>query len=158
EATGGKGALVIVAERTQPDRFNALLNASKTPKPDLVSALIAVAEEDDGIKGMVTGVVKSAIERRIGTALAESAAINPFFERIDPVRYNQIMSALQTQETSLLGMVEGESPLMKLLTAVVSGLGAMKVWEKIGIGPRIAAWRRKRKNGTWEEEPDVPPT
>src|SRR5690606_32990594 len=64
---------------------------------------------------------------------------------------------LQTQETSLLGMVEGESPLMKLLTAVVSGLGAMKVWEKIGIGPKIAAWRRRRKDGTYSEEPEAPP-
>jgi hypothetical protein len=94
ELTGGKAALRIVAERTEPNRYRAVLSAAGL-EPTAFDVLVLVPRRN-------VGLVKGAIVKRI-EAIAEGKlrgrpSIDVLFERAHPADFAAVRDALRAAD------------------------------------------------------------
>lgn len=139
EALGGRARLVLIPERTLPDRFLAVADAAKTDA-DPATVIVLVRSQSLGLKSLIAGKV----ERTIAGKIPESVPVDIVFERIRPDDFHAILEATYAGEVPDAEVIvkEGEpieppvsnGILMGLLSSVTAGWGAKEAM----------AWARKR--------------
>ena len=88
EATEGKAAIYIVAERNEPERFAAIARAAQVQvNPFFV--LVLVTRQDLGLKGVILGAVENAVGQHLG-----NVPVDLIFERVHPDDYLRVLQAL----------------------------------------------------------------
>ncbi len=88
EATQGKAAIYIVAERNEPERFAAVARAAQVQvNPFFV--LVLVTRQDLGLKGVILGAIENAVGQHLG-----NVPVDLIFERVHPDDYLRVLQAL----------------------------------------------------------------
>lgn len=94
EKIGARATLVLVPQRTQPERFAAVTNAARiTANPAAV--LVLVKAQSLGLKTLIAGKVESMLVGRI----PDSIPVELIFERIHGKDFQTITRAVLTRET-----------------------------------------------------------
>lgn len=94
ERIGGKATLVLVPQRTQPERFAAVTSAARiTANPAAV--LVLVAKQSLGLKSLIAGKVESMLVGKV----PDSVPVELIFERIHGEDFAAISLALSARET-----------------------------------------------------------
>ena len=96
EKTGGKGELIIVPERTQPNRFAAVSEYVGAPRGS-AKIVFLVDQEVEGVKGLLVGVGEYVLLSKFQGLLGTSP-VDIVFQRQDWVGYQHILAALGTRE------------------------------------------------------------
>lgn len=94
ELTGGKAQLVIVAERNEPARFEAVRQAARVD-PDPLTVLVMVARQEIGLKGFIAGKIEEILAGRL-----DAAPVDLVFERVHRNDFEAIRGALEVQESA----------------------------------------------------------
>ncbi len=116
ELSGGKAVLNIVAERTQPARFEATVDASGA-NPDPLYLLVLVEKQHLGLKGLVVKLIEEKVRPLLGER--ETLPIDVIFRRAHPDDYAAIEVALETQEIEHFERSEERGPASAESTDVV---------------------------------------
>ncbi len=120
EATQGKAALTIIAERNDPKRYAAITEAARV-QVGRFFVLVLVKQQDLGLKGVIAGIVEKAISAQLGPV-----PVDVIFERVHPNDYARVVSALNgdpsdghqkfpVQETVLGGILAVLTERLKLI-------------------------------------------
>jgi hypothetical protein len=132
EATEGKAALTVVAERTEPEWF-ALLSRAAGVEVKRFHVLVLVTKQDLGLKGMIAG----AVEKVIGDHLGE-VPVDLIFERVHPEDYARVVSALHGLEPET---GEEKFPVQESL---LGGMLAI-LTERLKLIGKVTTWWQRRK-------------
>lgn len=146
----GKAELVLIPERTEPERFAAFTAAAQMD-PSFFYVVVLVKRQDLGLKGLIA----SRVEKMIKDKLPEGTPVEVVFERIHAQSYADMTTALRVIEQGLeepsdslkdsivdavkkevLGVVTGKIDDLKGTIPSESGI-VSKVVEN--LGPAIAA-------------------
>lgn len=104
--TDGKARVLLVAERTEPNKYRAVLQAAGL-EPEKFRLLVLVPRTQ---QSLIRSLILKKIEQ-IGDRKLASAPVEVIFERLTPAPYGAIMSAVQAaQPAQLSGEVPVESP------------------------------------------------
>jgi hypothetical protein len=133
EALGGRVRLVLVPERTRPDRFLAVAEAAKT-EADPAAVFVLVRSQSLGLKSLIAGKV----ERTILGKIPEKVPVDVVFERIRPDDFHAILEATYAGEIPepQIVTVPGEQPeepaipnslLMGLFSSTAAAWGAKEL-------------------------------
>ena len=132
EALGGRARLVLVPERTLPDRFNAIAEAART-NADPAAVIVLVRSQSLGLKTLIAGKVERSIQDKI----PESVPVDIVFERVRPDDFHALLEATYAGETPdpEVVTVPGEPVeppvsngiLMGLLSSVAAGWGSKEI-------------------------------
>jgi hypothetical protein len=93
EIVGSKARVVLVPERTLPDRFAAISQAAGT-EADPAAVFVLVRQQSLGLKTLIAGKVERAIQDKI----PDNVPVELIFERQDSDSFNRIMEATYAGE------------------------------------------------------------
>lgn len=96
EYLDGKAELVLIPERTEPERFAAFTAAAQMD-PALFYVVVLVKRQDLGLKGLIA----SRVEKVIKDKLPEGTPVEVVFERIHAQSYANMTTALRVIEQGL---------------------------------------------------------
>jgi hypothetical protein len=134
EATEGKAALTIVAERNQPELFAYLEQAARV-NVEQFHVLVLVAKQDLGLKGLILGVVEKVVSNHLGTV-----PIDLIFERVHPDDYGRVVSALHGDPFE--GDEDGKFPVQE---TALGGILAV-LTERLKLVRKLTTWWQRRKS------------
>ena len=144
EVTGGKTEVYFVPERTEKDRYDAIVSMASL-SPERVNVVILVPRKNHGfIKNIAVGKIENKILARFGKV----PRIHIVFERLDTNQYNQLTSlALMPPPESSIKNDLKEIVKNDLKTRMLDWLAAGTLGGG-GVGGLAAgvAWWRRRKN------------
>jgi hypothetical protein len=134
EATEGKAALTIVAERNQPELFAYLEQAARV-NVEQFHVLVLVAKQDLGLKGLILGVVEKVVSNHLGTV-----PVDLIFERVHPDDYGRVVSALHGDPFE--GDEDGKFPVQE---TALGGILAV-LTERLKLVRKLTTWWQRRKS------------
>jgi hypothetical protein len=162
EVLGGRVRLVLVPERTRPDRFLAVAEAAKT-EADPAAVFVLVRSQSLGLKSLIAGKVEKTILGKI----PEKVPVDVVFERIRPDDFHAILEATYAGEVPdpQVVTVPGEQPeepavpnglLMGLFSSTAAAWGSKELMARARNkakekGLSIITEKLHRKPGEGEE-------
>jgi len=158
EVLGGKARLVLIPERTLPERFAAVASAAKT-EADPAAVFVLVRAQSLGLKTLIAGKV----ERTILGKIPPSVPVEIVFERVNSDDFHAILEATYAGETPDPEVITlpGEPAEVPVSNGILAG-GLASIAGAWGAKEAIAKLRKraagkaleivKSKIGSKEEE------
>ena len=109
----GKAELILIPERTQPQRYEAFTSVAQIDPP-LFYVVVLVKRQDLGLKGLIVGRIEKVIQDK----LPAGTPVEVVFERVHANSYAGMTNALRVVEQ---GLEEPSESLKDSIVAAVKG-------------------------------------